>query len=670
MPCLLLGEIIGAHGSMATTGTKVSRYRVHREDRIWWLVVIVCLIFIIDSYIHWEIAPTPLAKWSQKTVRDPLILALQYDRINKTCADHLCTSTEQFQSHIETLNSLGFEAISLKHLADFYYEGILLPEKSVLLTFDHAYLSTYESVHPIIKALQWPAVMEINADRIELRNTTFLYWGKLKQMAQSGLWDFTISGFSHSQGNNSYPAEPPSQENSTIRASLASQQTLLDGAIARIDANVTDTSSRISDHRIFSFSRTKDSLIGIPLKQALAERFNRSPELNRYVAFADDLFGLNTSLNKASQINQLRVPPGMSTENFSKLIESSIISPTIYGNNSSTQRLWKISQGQIDINGKVCSLQGSPQADMWLPSGPHANNWRLSTILRLDSGQFWFVQKSPTTDTLVRFGGDKQSLHVQVSNESGEITNLRSAPFGATKGERHSLTIIKRGHGMWVEWNGKLLFDRPIKLPSHFQGEIGVVSWTDSTDKSRVELADTKFEVLPNTLRVLEPFPSAEEVKKTHIMSDMLTHLSTIQWAVAGNKSWRIGAEDIFYKIAPDYFGLDFVPAICIMPQLPDKQTEGKIHITAEGWQESALRIIEKIKSPIVYLVFDELKAFKLSEVNKLAARAKELNPQKIIWTSHATTTASAPGLKVSSSDNICAFLSKSSKALLPMEET
>ncbi len=65
---------------------------------------------------------------------------------------------DEFEKQMKYLYDEGYVTLSLKDVIDFYYNNKVLPEKSVLLTFDDMYKSVLLYVYPILKKYNFHGV--------------------------------------------------------------------------------------------------------------------------------------------------------------------------------------------------------------------------------------------------------------------------------------------------------------------------------------------------------------------------------------------------------------------------------------------------------------------------------------------------------------------------------
>lgn len=89
------------------------------------------------------------------------IPVLMYHHISDNVASDTVISEERFAHQMQLLSDNGFHPVSLSQLIDYVENGVDLPEKPVVLTFDDGYYSNYEIAFPIIKKYGYPAAFFI-----------------------------------------------------------------------------------------------------------------------------------------------------------------------------------------------------------------------------------------------------------------------------------------------------------------------------------------------------------------------------------------------------------------------------------------------------------------------------------------------------------------------------
>jgi peptidoglycan/xylan/chitin deacetylase (PgdA/CDA1 family) len=126
------------------------------------------------AYHH--IIPEPMAKWEN----NPMVITL-----------------DQFRAEMDYLRDNGYHIASLSEVADFIYDKKMLPEKTVLITFDDSYESTYIYAYPILKEYQFRAAVFVIGNLIPETASPFdpegLSWTsqpEILEMNASGVMEF------------------------------------------------------------------------------------------------------------------------------------------------------------------------------------------------------------------------------------------------------------------------------------------------------------------------------------------------------------------------------------------------------------------------------------------------------------------------------------------------
>lgn len=102
---------------------------------------------------------------------------------------------EEFEQHLQLIQSKGLTPISMDQLVAHLQTGVPLPEKPILLTFDDGYAGHYTYVYPLLKKYNYPAVFAIYTAKVGKKmGRSSLTWEQLKEMAADPL--VTISSHS------------------------------------------------------------------------------------------------------------------------------------------------------------------------------------------------------------------------------------------------------------------------------------------------------------------------------------------------------------------------------------------------------------------------------------------------------------------------------------------
>lgn len=161
-----------------------------------WLLVLLCVADVAQAQapVNLDSADNGLLVLSYHDVRDDV--ATQGD------PDLYAVSTQNFAAHLDWLSTHGYHPISMSQLIDAAHGGKPLPPQPVLLTFDDGLRSAYDKVFPLLQAYNYPAVMAVITDYVDMApgrsidyghrffdHDDFLTWAQIREMQASGLVD-------------------------------------------------------------------------------------------------------------------------------------------------------------------------------------------------------------------------------------------------------------------------------------------------------------------------------------------------------------------------------------------------------------------------------------------------------------------------------------------------
>lgn len=100
-----------------------------------------------------------------------------------------------FEDQMFALKNAGYETITIEEFYDFIQGKRRLPEKSFLLTFDDGIRSSYYKTDPLLRALDFNAVMFIITKHSLYQGSNYyLSFDEVKQMLESGRWEVQSHG--------------------------------------------------------------------------------------------------------------------------------------------------------------------------------------------------------------------------------------------------------------------------------------------------------------------------------------------------------------------------------------------------------------------------------------------------------------------------------------------
>lgn len=564
--------------------------RTFSEDRRAWLVLfLTALVSVTGGYwaLHRAAVPPPDSVGARSA--DPRIVALAFDRVSDRGAEaHLDPAV--LRGHLEALRGDGFQPITLRELDAFYRHAQPLPAKPVLLTFDLGYLETYSAVDPILRAMRWRAVMFLVTSRQTVRNPAFIYWDRAQRMLDSGVWEIGAQGhLSH---------DPiPVDDRGAVGAFLSDRKWLADAGrvetgdefAARVRRDYQASKQAIESHlrayRVLACA-SRSGLSGAAGGREVFQ-VNHDAMITGYpLGFVDDRFGVNHRESDPHRLKRLRVDPTWSSERLLQHVHDALRDPPPSFPAGVRFSAWASGTGLARVADGEMVMTGAPRGDVWLSGSQWASDWVLEADLRTDGTEVWIVQESTRPGEAWRWGGHDRASYLQRVEWGTVRETVATFPRGIEPNVWHHLVLIKRGSGLWIEWDGRPLADRPVYLPGTWRGHVGVVGWrTDPAAQIRfTRLTLTRY---PFDVRSVSARPTQADVQALIQDARSIAALSPPAGVVVAGRWHEEAFDRELVAILARRYGWEVVPTIRV---LPSRRTEpvGSVgetpRLSTDGW--------------------------------------------------------------------------------------
>ena len=153
---------------------------------------------------------------------------LLYHHVSESTPGSTSISPARFEQHLQFIEDEGYEVIALSDMLQSIYGGEELPEKSVAITFDDAYLSVYENAFVLLKQRGWPFTLFVATEPLDSQFSDFFSWSQLREMLDQG---GEVGG--HSVSHAFLARRPETQSPSAWIEQVAYE---IDESLARIEA--------------------------------------------------------------------------------------------------------------------------------------------------------------------------------------------------------------------------------------------------------------------------------------------------------------------------------------------------------------------------------------------------------------------------------------------------
>ena len=111
---------------------------------------------------------------------------LQYHHVSDETPRITSVTPETFKKHINYLAENNFNVMPLVDVIEALRNQKTLPERTVTITFDDAYLSIYTNAFPILREHGFPFTIFVTPTPVDKNYQKFLSWEQLREMTEAG----------------------------------------------------------------------------------------------------------------------------------------------------------------------------------------------------------------------------------------------------------------------------------------------------------------------------------------------------------------------------------------------------------------------------------------------------------------------------------------------------
>ncbi len=225
-------------------------YRVFSPRRyIRVAVAAVALCVTIATVCH--LPTTSVATAPAEGVAVPIIMYHSILANPSRQGDYVITP-DQFERDLQYLQTNGYTTVVMADLIAYVKEGVPLPDKAVVLTFDDGYYNNYHYAHPLLEQYGMKAVISpiavwseyytAHPDECNRDNYSQLTWEQLREMAQSGVWEIQNHSYDlhHADGSQKGAAKRKGETDEGYRLRLKNDLATAQGLL-REQVGVTPT---------------------------------------------------------------------------------------------------------------------------------------------------------------------------------------------------------------------------------------------------------------------------------------------------------------------------------------------------------------------------------------------------------------------------------------------
>ncbi|MBI2610142.1 polysaccharide deacetylase family protein [Candidatus Giovannonibacteria bacterium] len=427
-------------------------------------------------------------------------------------------SAEKFKEQMFALKKAGYETVSLADLYAFLKGEKKLPDKSFVLTFDDGRKDSYYPVDPILRALDYRAVIFVVASfSITDKSSYYLTKEEVKQMINSGRWEIG------SHGNNShelYPVDADGKSGQFFanRLWLARERRLEtpEEFETRIKNDLSESKKELAstfgieiNEFALPFGNLDLNSENFPesskkVTAAIKENYRLA-----FVQFNTDLrFEQNTpaqSLKPADNFLVKRIEPHFDWDGKKLLDKLNRGSPKQlpFEDDFFSDQGWYFTWGEANQQNGIMELKPAPRDTGSAAILDGTEVWQNYTFKAsvdnfLGSNIYlWARYRNDDNYVACNFGRDRTHIDQRIA---GETRVIRGELLGVpVPSKNFEIAIEANGRDIKCLLNGTVMVESFFLNPELFSGGIGIKAWDALPEKSYVKIKSVGVKEIPKS---------------------------------------------------------------------------------------------------------------------------------------------------------------------------
>ena len=114
-------------------------------------------------------------------------VVMMYHRFAESRHPSTNVTREQFESHLGELGDGAYAVLPLAEIVTALREGRALPDRTVGLAVDDAYLSAYRVAWPRLRAVGYPFTLFVATDAVDRGLDGYMNWDQIRELARAGV---------------------------------------------------------------------------------------------------------------------------------------------------------------------------------------------------------------------------------------------------------------------------------------------------------------------------------------------------------------------------------------------------------------------------------------------------------------------------------------------------
>jgi peptidoglycan/xylan/chitin deacetylase (PgdA/CDA1 family) len=116
-----------------------------------------------------------------------LLPSFTYHHVSSKVTNSITITPATFEAQLKTLANLGYHTVTARQVVDHQTNGVALPDKPVMITFDDGWITQYQHAFPLLKKYGMVATFFINPQPISAHYRAYMTPDMIKQLNAAGM---------------------------------------------------------------------------------------------------------------------------------------------------------------------------------------------------------------------------------------------------------------------------------------------------------------------------------------------------------------------------------------------------------------------------------------------------------------------------------------------------
>ncbi|NUQ57301.1 MAG: polysaccharide deacetylase family protein [Candidatus Paceibacter sp.] len=438
---------------------------------------------------------------------------LVYHGIIDENPDRFSLTKDRFREHLFALKKAGYETVTMEDFYAFIKGEKELPEKSFVLTFDDGRKDSYYPADPLLKALDYKAVM-FAATGASLPETPYnskyyLSQKELERMVKSGRWDVQSHAVQIDGGFIKINSEGEKGNFLSNKMFYESDGRLENDADykKRISDELANSRKTIEEKlggKVISFSypfgdygqqtENYDGATGV-----ISELMKQNYEMAfRQIWPQDSGFSFNYKWDYHYMLKRIEPSPEWSGEYLVEYLSGGEGKKLPYEEKFSNENQWKRTWGQVELNGGTIELgsrEDTSGSFVFLDGSYPWTNYIFNTAIDWKKGTHVSLAarfKDEDNYAACAFSDDNLRIEQKIAGKTRNIVDKKNIYDIPKENVRLGISVI--GDTVRCYVNGNEVAYAYYLSPLLANGGIGLKTWDRELGNSLIYVKDIKVE--------------------------------------------------------------------------------------------------------------------------------------------------------------------------------